>query len=134
MPPNENTWTCTLSDFPVEAVIEHGDLPPEARIEDIPVREETLLLSVRVTGRLPRDACAKSLASFWNYAGLVQSLDARGGLRIRDSLEHEAAEILDRVRADCRELPQADIRIQVRLRRPGLRPPADVVIELEGAP
>lgn len=123
-------WSCTICDFPIACRIEHGHLSKSARVDDVPVRNEQLILSVRVEGYLPVDADDRNLGNFWNYASLATMLRASEPIIIRDAIEHEVGHILRRIEADMAESPMINWRVVVKVRRPGLIPPAAIEIEV----
>lgn len=124
-------WACAINGLPLTCRIEHGHFDPETRVESVPVRTETVLLSIRAEGLLPADADSGDLANFWNYARIVNRLTEGGPLLIRNALEQVADDLLREVSEDLRRLPLHRARAAVTLSRGELIPGAQILIRAE---
>jgi hypothetical protein len=130
-PPRMTKWACSVVEVPLACRIEHGHLAPEARVDSVPTRHETVLLTIEAEGLLPSDTDSGDLANFWNYARLLNGLSEGGVLVIRDALERVADRILAEVREDLSRLPLRAPRASVTLSRGELIPGARVLIRAE---
>lgn len=129
--PRLTRWTCAINGLPLTCRIEHGHFDPETRVESVPVRTETVLLSIQAEGLLPADADSGDLANFWNYARIVNRLTEGGPLLIRNALEQVADDLLREVSEDLKLLPLQQSRAAVTLSRGELIPGVQILIRAE---